>query len=152
VRDPSVYVKFKRKNADEYFLVWTTTPWTLISNVALAVGPNIDYVKVKTKDGVLILAEARLSVLGEPSEENPIEILERFKGSALEFEEYEQLLPYIPVKEKSFFVGVGDFVSTSDGTGIVHCAPAFGADDYELSKKYHLPMLQPIARNGCFTK
>ncbi len=152
VRDPSVYVKFKRKHVDEYFLVWTTTPWTLISNVALAVGADINYVKVKTKDGILILAESRLSVLGTPSEENPIEILERFKGSALEFEEYEQLLPYIEVKEKAFFVGVGDFVSTSDGTGIVHCAPAFGADDYELSKKYRLPMLQPIARNGCFTK
>jgi len=152
VRDPSVYVKFKRKHADEYFLVWTTTPWTLISNVALAVGADIDYVKVRTKDGILILAKARLSVLGEPSEENPIEILETFKGKALEFQEYEQLLPYIPVQEKAFFIGVGDFVSTSDGTGIVHCAPAFGADDYELSKKYHLPMLQPIARNGCFTK
>lgn len=152
VQDPSIYVKFKKKGADEFFLVWTTTPWTLISNVCLAVGPDVDYVKAKTKDGTFILAKARLSVLGAPSEDNPIEVLDEFKGKALEFQEYEQLLPYIPVEQKAFFVALGDFVSTSDGTGIVHCAPAFGADDYELSKKYRLPMLQPIARNGCFTK
>ncbi len=160
VQDPSVYVKFKRKapadarqgSPDEYFLVWTTTPWTLVSNVCLAVGPDIDYVRVKVKDEVFILAKARLSVFGQASEENPIEILDEIKGKDLEFAEYEQLLPYLDIKENAFYVTLGEFVSTGDGTGIVHCAPAFGADDYEVSKKYHLPMVQPIARNGCFTK
>ncbi len=152
VQDPSVYVKFKRKNTDEHFLVWTTTPWTLISNVCLAVGPDIDYVRVKVKGEVFILAKARLGVLGQASEENPIEVLDEIKGKDLEFAEYEQLLPYLDIKEKAFYVTLGEFVSTGDGTGIVHCAPAFGADDYEVSKKYHLPMVQPIARNGCFTK
>jgi isoleucyl-tRNA synthetase len=152
VQDPSVYVKFKKKNADEFFLVWTTTPWTLISNVCLAVGADIDYVKVRAKGETYILAKARLSVLGEPSEENPIEIIEEFKGKTLEHTEYEQLLPYLKFSQKAFIVVTGEFVSTGDGSGIVHCAPAFGADDYEVSKKYGLPMAQPIARNGRFTK
>lgn len=153
VKDPSVYVKFKRKDRDnEYFLAWTTTPWTLISNICLAVNPEVDYVRVKVKDEIYILAKARLSVLGESSEDNPIEILEEFKGKTLEFAEYEQLLPHLKVKEKAFFVTLGEFVSTADGTGIVHCAPAFGADDYEISKRYGLPMYQPIARNGRFTE
>ncbi|MDX2129823.1 MAG: isoleucine--tRNA ligase [Chloroherpetonaceae bacterium] len=152
VQDPSVYVKFKRKNANEFFLVWTTTPWTLVSNVCLAVGKEIDYVKVRAKNEILILAKERLAVLGAASEANPIEILEEFKGEALEHQEYEQLLPYLNFSQKAFYVVLGNFVSTSDGSGIVHCAPAFGADDYEVSKKYGLPMAQPIARNGRFTK
>ncbi len=152
VKDPSVYVKLKRKDKNESFLVWTTTPWTLISNVALCVGPEVEYVRVRTKDhGVLILAKSRLSVLGKDSEENPIEVLESFPGKVLERVEYEPLFTYVPVQKKAFYVTVGDFVSTEDGTGIVHMAPAFGADDYELSKKYDLPMLQPVARNGRFT-
>jgi isoleucyl-tRNA synthetase len=152
VKDPSIYVKFKLKQREnEYFLAWTTTPWTLISNVCLAVHPEVDYVRVKVKDEIYTLAKARLGILGESSEETRIEILEEFKGRALEFVEYEQLLPHLKVKEKAFFVTLGEFVSIDDGTGIVHCAPAFGADDYEISKKYGLPMYQPIARNGVFT-
>lgn len=152
-KDPSVYVLFKIKNPekvnsneDVYFLVWTTTPWTLISNVALAVGENIDYVKVKNKDKIIILAKERLSVL-----DGEYEILQEFKGKFLEGIEYEQLMPYLKVDKKGFYVVPGDFVSTEDGSGIVHIAPAFGADDYELSKKYNLPFLQPVARNGKFT-
>ncbi len=146
-KDPSVYVLFRIKDSDDYFLVWTTTPWTLISNVALAVGPDIDYVKIKHNDKNIILARERLSVI-----EGEYEILDEFKGSTLEKTEYEQLLPYIKVETKAFFVVTGDFVSTEDGSGIVHIAPAFGADDYEVSKKYNLPMVQPVTRGGLFTE
>ncbi|RPI75197.1 MAG: isoleucine--tRNA ligase, partial [Ignavibacteriales bacterium] len=145
-KDPSVYVFFKIKNSDENFLVWTTTPWTLISNVALAVGPDVDYVKIKNNDKKFILAKERLSVV-----DGEYEILEEMKGSKLENTEYEQLLPYITPDKKAFYVTLGNFVSTGDGSGIVHIAPAFGQDDYELSKKYNLPMLQPVTRGGLFT-
>jgi isoleucyl-tRNA synthetase len=145
-KDPSVYVYFKIKNSDLHFLVWTTTPWTLISNVALAVGSDIDYVKIKTNDKKLILAKDRLSVV-----EGEYEILEELKGKDLEGMEYEQLFTYLKVDKKAFYVTVGNFVSTEDGSGIVHIAPAFGQDDYELSKKYNLPMLQPVTRSGLFT-
>ena len=147
-KDPSVYVLFKIKNKDEYFLVWTTTPWTLISNVALAVGADIDYVKINHKDKKIILAKERLSVL-----EGEYEILEEMKGSSLEGTEYEQLMNYVTPdpSKKAFYVVPGDFVSTEDGSGIVHIAPAFGQDDYELSKKYNIPMLQPVTRGGLFT-
>jgi len=145
-KDPSVYILFKLKDADEYFLVWTTTPWTLISNVALAVGPDVDYVKVEHKGKKMILAKARLSVL-----DGDYEILTEFKGSTLEHQEYEQLLPYITPDKHAFYVAHGDFVSTEDGSGIVHIAPAFGQDDYDLSKVYDLPMLQPVTRGGLFT-
>ncbi|MGQ9644258.1 MAG: isoleucine--tRNA ligase, partial [Ignavibacterium sp.] len=145
-KDPSVYILFQRVDADEYFLVWTTTPWTLISNVALAVGPDIDYVKIKTDSKVLILAKDRLSVI-----DGDYEILEEIKGKDLLGLEYEQLFDYCDVDKKAFYVIAGDFVSTEDGSGIVHIAPAFGADDYEVSKKYNLPMLQPVTRSGVFT-
>jgi isoleucyl-tRNA synthetase len=145
-KDPSVYVLFKIKNRDEHFLVWTTTPWTLISNVALAVGPNVDYVKINWNGKKIILAKARLPVI-----EGDYEISNEFKGSTLDGIEYEQLLPYIKPDKKAFYVTLAEFVSTEDGSGIVHIAPAFGQDDYELSKKYNLPMLQPVTRGGLFT-
>ncbi|MBN1639367.1 MAG: isoleucine--tRNA ligase [Ignavibacteriales bacterium] len=152
-KDPSVYVLMKLKKSkiaqynNTYFLVWTTTPWTLISNVALAVGAEIDYVKIKTDEKFLILAESRLSVI-----KNEYEIIERFRGKDLANQEYEQLLNYLPVDKKGFYVIEGDFVSLDDGSGIVHIAPAFGADDYEMLKKFNLPFLQPVTRNGLFTK
>jgi isoleucyl-tRNA synthetase len=153
-KDPSVYVLFKIKDKDEYFLVWTTTPWTLISNVALAVGSNINYVKIKHNDKKIILAKERLSVI-----DGEYEIIEEFKGSKLEGVDYEQFFDYVKKEDnpahkgkKAFFVALGDFVSTEDGSGIVHIAPAFGADDYELSKKYNLPMFQPVTRGGLFTQ
>lgn len=145
-KDPSVYVLFKLANADEHFLVWTTTPWTLISNVALAVGSEIDYVKIKTEYATMILAKERLSVI-----DKEYEILVEMKGKDLAGIEYEQLMEYCDVDKKAFYVIEGDFVSTEDGSGIVHIAPAFGADDYEASKKYDLPMLQPVTRAGLFT-
>ena len=145
-KDPSVYVLFKLVNAEEHFLVWTTTPWTLISNVALAVGSDIDYVKIKTEYATMILAKERLTVI-----DKEYEILAEIKGSELAGIEYEQLMEYCDVDKKAFYVIEGDFVSTADGSGIVHIAPAFGADDYEVSKKYGLPMLQPVTRGGLFT-
>jgi len=154
VQDPSVYIKFRLKDSDESILVWTTTPWTLISNVALAVGRDIEYVRVKHRETgeVLILAESRLSVLTDKiGDESAWEIIDRMKGSDLEGRDYEPLFNYFSPERRAWYVACGDFVSTGDGTGIVHIAPAFGADDYELSKQYQLPMLQPVARNGCFT-
>ncbi|AAM71557.1 MAG TPA: isoleucine--tRNA ligase [Chlorobaculum sp.] len=154
VQDPSVYIKFRLKDSGESILVWTTTPWTLISNVALAVGRDIDYVRVKHRETgeVLILAESRLSVLVEKiGDESAWEVIDRCKGSDLEGRDYEPLFNYFSPERRAWYVVCGDFVSTGEGTGIVHIAPAFGADDYELSKQYQLPMLQPVARNGCFT-
>ncbi|HSW56309.1 MAG TPA: isoleucine--tRNA ligase [Ignavibacteriaceae bacterium] len=145
-KDPSVYVLFKVIDKGEHFLVWTTTPWTLISNVALAVGSDVVYVKVLNKEKKIILAKELLSVL-----DGEYEILEEMKGSDLEGVEFEQLLPYVKPNKKAFFVCLGEFVSTDTGSGIVHIAPAFGADDYDLSKKYNLPMLQPVDRGGRFT-
>ena len=150
--DPSVYIVMKLKESKltkqgtTYFLVWTTTPWTLISNVALAVGSDIDYVKIKLGEDYLILAESRLSVVtGE------YEIIERYKGKDLAGQDYEQLFDYVKPDKKAFYVIEGGFVSTEDGSGIVHIAPAFGQDDYEVSQKYNLPMLQPVKPNGTFT-
>ncbi len=145
-KDPSVYVLFKIKNKDEYFLVWTTTPWTLISNVALAVGPDVTYCKVRNKGMTIILAKARLEAL-----DDEYEIIQELKGKELELIEYEQLLSYVSPNKKAFYVVNANFVSTEDGSGIVHIAPAFGQDDYEISKTYNLPMLQPVKRNGTFT-
>lgn len=147
VSDPSIYVKMKLKNEDNtYFLVWTTTPWTLISNVALAVGRDIDYVKAHYKDQFLILAEARVKeVLKED-----YEIIERFKGSQLLNKEYERLFDYVPVDKRAFFVIHGDFVTTEDGTGIVHTAPAFGEDDYLVCKANDLPFVRPVDAAGKF--
>ncbi|MBI1937299.1 MAG: isoleucine--tRNA ligase [Ignavibacteriales bacterium] len=148
VQDPNVYLKFKLKDEDAFILVWTTTPWTLISNVALAVGADIDYVKIKTeKHGVLYLAKARLSVIKEE-----YTILEELKGSALLNKNYEPLFSYVPVDKKAWYIIPGDFVSTEDGSGVVHIAPAFGADDYEVSKKFDLPFIQPVTKSGRFTE
>jgi isoleucyl-tRNA synthetase len=158
VKDPSVYVTFKIKSGEKSktegidgfeFLVWTTTPWTLISNVALAVHPNIDYTKIRFKDtgDKIILAQERLTVIKED-----YEILGHIKGRKLEFIEYEQLLPYLSPEKKAFYVTLGEFVTTEDGSGIVHIAPAFGEDDYQVSKKYNLPVLQPVDKSGKFTE
>ncbi len=145
-KDPSVYVFFKLKDKNEHFLVWTTTPWTLISNVALAVGPDVTYVKIDLDGKTIVLAKERLGVI-----DGEYKIIEELKGSQLEGIEYEQLMTYVKPDKKAFFVTNAGFVSTEDGSGIVHIAPAFGQDDYDLSKKYDLPMLQPVTRGGLFT-
>ena len=121
----TVYVPFKLKDKDEYFLVWTTTPWTLIANVALCVNPNEEYVKAESNGYKFILAKALAEkVLGEE-----YEVLETYKGTDLEHTEYEQLIPSFEVDKKAFYVTCDDYVTMSDGTGIVHIAPAFGEED-----------------------
>ncbi len=148
VEDPSVYIRFKAKNEENtYFLAWTTTPWTLISNVALVVHPEYDYVKVKTENEHLILAKARLDVLKEN-----YEIVDQYKGKVLEYKEYEQLFPFIKPKEKAFYVALGDYVTLEDGTGIVHTAPAFGEEDFAIGKEYNLPFMRPVDEEGKFTE
>ncbi len=146
--DPSVFIKFKVKNEENtYFLAWTTTPWTLISNVALVVHPDEVYVKIKHNDEFLILAKARLEVI-----DDEYEIVEEYSGKDLEYKEYEQLFPFVIPKEKAFYVGLADYVTMDDGTGVVHTAPAFGQDDYDLGKQYKLPVIQPVDSAGKFTK
>jgi isoleucyl-tRNA synthetase len=146
VKDPSVYVKMKVRGEEKtFFLVWTTTPWTLISNVALAVHPHIDYVRVEYRNEFWILAEARLGVL-----EGEYTVHERLKGSALAGKEYERIFNYHTLEEKAFYVVTADFVTTSDGTGIVHIAPAYGEDDYQVSRKYGLPAIHPVNKSGEF--
>lgn len=149
--------KFKRKDAEnEYFLAWTTTPWTLASNTVLTVGPDIDYVKVKMLEGddegnVFYVAKALADkVLGE----GKYKVLDEMKGADLEYIEYEQLMPFVKPEggKKAFYVTCMDYVSVEDGTGIVHTAPAFGEDDYQCGRKYNLPMLQPVDERGCYTE
>lgn len=148
--DPSIFVKFKIRNQENtYFLAWTTTPWTLISNVALAVHPDEDYVKIKYSDKYYILAEKRLPHVFE---EGSYEIIEKKKGKELEKTYYEPLFSFIPVDKEAYYVVLGDFVTLEDGTGIVHIAPAFGDEDFQLGKKYDLPFLQPVDQNGKFIK
>lgn len=147
VEDPSVYVRMPLKSDENTsFLVWTTTPWTLISNVALALHPEIKYVKVAQGDEFLILAEARLSVL-----DGEHEIVTEYKGKDLVGVEYEPLFPFFRTDKKLYYTVEGDFVSTEDGSGIVHIAPAFGEDDYKVGLKYDLPVLQPVDKSGKFT-
>jgi len=148
IKTETVVAKFKLKDKDEYFLAWTTTPWTLPSNVSLTVNPEVDYVKVRQNDEVYYLAkELAEKVLGED-----YEVLEEMKGKDLEYIEYEQLIPFVKVDGKAFFVTVADYVTTEDGTGIVHTAPAFGEDDYNTGMKYNLPVIQPVSEEGKFTE
>ncbi|HET9057759.1 MAG TPA: class I tRNA ligase family protein, partial [Chitinophagaceae bacterium] len=159
-------------NDEVFFLAWTTTPWTLPSNLGLTVGANIDYVLVKTFNPYthlpinIVLAKALLGKYFKPEGENgdfenysaevkllPWKIITEFKGSQIEECRYEQLLPYEANRETggdSFRVLVGDFVTTEDGTGIVHTAPAFGADDYKVGKKYGIGILTMVDRQGKF--
>jgi isoleucyl-tRNA synthetase len=146
VQDPSVFIKLKLADENAYFLVWTTTPWTLVSNVALAVGPDYAYVRVRNKGDVLILAEALLGVL-----DGDREILGAVKGSDLIGKRYEPCFPFFDKLADAFRVIGGSFVSLEDGTGIVHIAPAFGEDDYNAGKAENLPLLQPVDEAGKFT-
>ena len=143
----TVIVPFKKKDEDVYFLVWTTTPWTLIANVALCVNPNEDYILVESMGYKFILAEKLASrVLG-----NEYIVLKHYKGTDLEYMEYEQLIPELKVDKKAFFVTNDTYVTMEDGTGIVHIAPAFGADDANVGKKYNLPYVNPVGEDGKYT-
>ena len=144
----TVIVPMKKKDEDCYFLVWTTTPWTLLANVGLCVNPKEEYVKVLSKGNKFILAKKLVSkVLGED-----VEILETYKGKDLEYTEYDQLLPFLKVNKKAFYVTCDDYVTMEDGTGVVHLAPAFGQDDANVGKKYNLPYLNPVGEDGCYTE
>ena len=143
----TVIVPFKKKDEDVYFLVWTTTPWTLIANVALCVNPNEDYILVESMGYKFILAEKLASrVLG-----NEYTVLKHYKGTDLEYMEYEQLIPELKVDKKAFFVTNDTYVTMEDGTGVVHIAPAFGADDANVGKKYNLPYVNPVGEDGKYT-
>ena len=192
VKDTSAIVMFKALKDDRskflfdaagdnelYYLAWTTTPWTLPSNLGLTVGPNIDYVLVKTFNPYthiqqnVVLAKALVNKYFKPEGENgdfenysadqkllPWKVLAEFKGKDLEGLEYEQLLPYeansidaiktITPDAKPFRILLGDFVTTEDGTGIVHTAPAFGADDFKVGKKYNIGILTLVDKEGKF--
>jgi isoleucyl-tRNA synthetase len=155
VRDPSIYVRFPlRDKPGVYFLVWTTTPWTLPANVAVAVGADVDYVQVEgpAQDGEgteqLILAGARMShVLRNPED---YRVVKRMKGKDLLGQHYLPLYTFLPVDQDYAYVVAGDFVSTNDGTGIVHIAPAFGVDDMAVGKEHSFPVLQTVAADGTF--
>ena len=155
VKDPAVYVKFKIVGTNEYMLAWTTTPWTLPGNVALAVGADVEYVKVRMPHEILWVAQSRLSVLGED-----FQVIEAKKGSELVGLEYEPLYPFLknsaPASqhaafEKAYKVYAADFVSTEDGSGIVHTAVMYGADDFELGTKLGLPKHHLVNEDGKFS-
>ena len=145
----SVIVEVKRKDADEYFLVWTTTPWTLAYNVALAVHPDEIYSKVRYNNKTYILAKALIDkVLGDGYEE-----IETMKGKDLEFTEYERIMPFVDIEGgKAFFVVCAEYVTMEDGTGIVHIAPAFGEDDYNVGRSYSLAVPNPVDESGHYTQ
>ena len=146
VSDPSIFIKLRIRDEDAHFLVWTTTPWTLLSNVALAVGPSFDYARVKHKGQVLILAEALLPVL-----DGDYELIDTVKGRELIGKLYEPCFSYFEDAENGFRVIGGEFVVLTEGTGIVHIAPAFGEDDYQIGQAEGLPFLQPVDAEGKFT-
>jgi len=143
-KDPSIHVKFKVKGEeDTYFLVWTTTPWTLLSNVALAVHPDFEYLLVEQDGERYILAKALQMAL-----DGDYRVLKTFKGRELEGVEYEPLYRFVKPERKAWYVVLGDFVTETEGTGVVHMAPAFGAEDFEVAKKYGLPIIQLVDEAG----
>ena len=150
VKERSAIVRFKIVGEDAYFLAWTTTPWTLPSNVALCVNPKEDYVKIKnpSEDKIYYMAEALVEkVVGEDAE-----ILQRYKGKDLEFMEYEPLFKFVEPKKKAFYVTCADYVTLTDGTGVVHIAPAFGEDDANVGRVYDLPFVQLVDEKGEMTR
>ncbi len=163
MKERSAIARFKVKGEDAYILAWTTTPWTLPSNVALCVNPSESYVKVKAGDGfTYYMAEALLdTVLGKLGDEEAgvkaYEVLERFVGTDLEYKEYEPLFDCATAicekqKKKAFYVVCDPYVTLTDGTGVVHIAPAFGEDDSKVGRKYDLPFVQLVDAKGEMTK
>ena len=148
VKERSAIVRFKKKDEDVYFLAWTTTPWTLPSNVALCVNPDEEYSKVKHGDYTYILASA----LVETVLKEDYTVLETYKGKELEGIEYEPLWGGLNVKGKAWFVVCDNYVTLTDGTGIVHIAPAFGEDDSRIGRNYNLPFVQLVDAQGNLTK
>ncbi len=147
VKERSAVVRFKVKDEDAYILAWTTTPWTLPSNVALCVNPDENYVKVKKGEYTYYMAEA----LVEKILEEDYEILTTYKGKALEYKAYEPLFPLVTLNKKAYYVTCDNYVTLTDGTGVVHIAPAFGEDDSNVGRKYDLPFLQLVDAKGEMT-
>ncbi|MDE7215431.1 MAG: class I tRNA ligase family protein, partial [Clostridia bacterium] len=145
VKEKSVFVKFKRKNNDGYFLAWTTTPWTLPSNVALCMNGEENYVEIKVGEEIFVLAEALAPSLFEE-----YEVLSVKLGKDYEYEEYLPLYNTNDTKKKSYYVTNDSYVTLTDGTGIVHIAPAFGEDDSKVGRKYDLPFVQMVDDRGRF--
>ena len=157
VKERSAIARFKVVGEDAYILAWTTTPWTLPSNVALCVHPDETYAKVKAADGrTYYMAEALLdTVLGslEREEGTPAyEVLETYVGKDLEYKEYEPLYNFRPLNKKAHYVVCDTYVTLTDGTGVVHIAPAFGEDDSKVGRKYDLPFLQLVNEKGEMTE
>ncbi|MCX7806153.1 MAG: isoleucine--tRNA ligase [Planctomycetota bacterium] len=149
VEDPSIYVGFRSaEDPRTYYLAWTTTPWTLISNAALTVDPEVDYVYARVGDERLVMAEARVGpVMGKMK----FQVEGRVRGRELLGRSYEPLYPYARTDRKAYFIIAGDFVTLDSGTGIVHTAPAFGADDYRVGRENGLPVIQLVDPAGRFT-
>ncbi len=154
VQDPALTVRFKQSDKDRYFLAWTTTPWTLPSNMALSVNPKLDYVEIEevTSKTHYVVAAARLVAYYKTPQE--YRVVSEFTGKSLEGLTYEPLFPYFAEKktEGAFRVVGGDHVLATDGTGIVHTAPAFGEDDFAVCQKYKIPLVAPVDEEGKFTK
>ena len=143
----TVIVPFKIKDSDTYFLVWTTTPWTLMANVCLCVNPDLEYVKVSSMGYKFIVAKSLANkVLGDD-----FEILETYKGTDLIGIKYEQLMPFAEVEGKCFEVLADAYVTSEDGTGIVHIAPAYGEDDNRVCKENGIGFVNPVGKDGCYT-
>ncbi len=160
VKNMTIVAKFRAKPASNidgsntFFLAWTTTPWTLAANVALTVHPDVDYIKAKVLSGdeegnILILAK---DLAGKVLADHEYEVIGTVKGTELEYIEYEQLMPFVASDKKAFFVTCNTYVTTEDGTGIVHTATAFGEDDYQTGRKYDLPVLKPVNEEGRYTE
>lgn len=155
VQDPSIFVKFKvEMSEDVYFLAWTTTPWTIISNMALAVNPNLDYAKIELSEGdrteYYIMAKECIDEVID----HDYEIVEEYKGEELVGWTYDPVFDYALEefdKDDAWRVVSADFVTTEEGTGVVHTAPAFGADDYEMGQEHDIPLFNPIDQDGKFT-
>ena len=149
-QDPvnTVIVTFKKKDEDVYFLAWTTTPWTLLANVALCVNPDLTYLKVESQGYKFILAESLAEkVLGEG-----YKVLEKYQGKDLQGMKYEQLLPFVEVEGKAFEVIADSYVTDSDGTGIVHVAPAYGVDDNRICQENGITFINVVGKDGCYTE
>ena len=143
----TVIVPFKIKDSDTYFLVWTTTPWTLMANVALCVNPDLEYIKVSSMGYNFIVAKSLANkVLGDD-----FEVLETYKGTDLVGTKYEQLMPFAEVEGKCFEVLADSYVTSEDGTGIVHIAPAYGEDDNRVCKENGIGFVNPVGKDGCYT-
>ena len=146
VKERSAIVRFKVADEDAYILAWTTTPWTLPSNVALCVHPEYDYVKIRCGEYVYYLADGLLSVI-----EEEYEILDRCKGRDLEYKKYVPLFDFVERRDDAYYVTCDEYVTLTDGTGVVHIAPAFGEDDNRVGRRYKLPFVQYVDAKGCMT-